>query len=97
MGKGKSEQSIVKVSLGNAKSPRHRRGLEGAVYAMLRERRRVPYTVMDTHRYIITFAHQQLLVDAYCISESRMREIRLSGLGGGLLKYCSRSMEGGLP
>jgi len=63
---------------------------------------------MDTHSYTITFGSRAQR-DECSVSESRMRdsqtsqprltwrEIRLSGLDGGLLKYYSRSMEGGLP
>jgi len=99
MGIWKSEQFIVEVSLGNAKSLDVNyiihSSLKGAVYTILKERRRVPYTAMDIYRYNTSFKHQT--TGAYCISESRMQEICVSGLDGGILSCYSCSKEGCLP
>jgi hypothetical protein len=52
---------------------------------------------MDKHSYKMTFSSTDENQCKGCVSKSRMREIRLSGSVGGLLKCYSVNMEGGLP
>ena len=97
----KSEQFIVEGSLGNAKSfeVNHmvQTNLEGAVCTTKKERRQVPYTVMEKHSYKMTFNSTDENQSKSCVSKSRMRENRLSGSVGGLLNFYTYSEEGGLP
>ena len=57
----------------------------------------MPFSMVDKHSYKMTLEHQQETVGTYCASESRMREIRLSGLGGGVLNPYANREEGCLP
>jgi hypothetical protein len=97
----KSEQYIVEGRLGNAKSfaVNHmvQTNLEGIVCTTIKERRHVPYTVMDKHSYKMTFRSTDENRCKGCVSKSRMRENRLSGSVGGLLNFYTYSEEGGLP
>ncbi len=54
-------------------------------------------STMDKHSYKMTFSSTDENQCKSCVSKSRMREIRLSGSVGGLLKYSPSYMEGGLP
>lgn len=97
----KSEQFIVEESLGNAKSfdviRTEHTNLEGAVCTTIKERRHVPYISDGEHSNKMTFSNTGANQSKCCVSESRMREIRLYGLGGGILSCYSVSKEGCLP
>ncbi len=60
-----------------------------------KERRHVPYIRDGEHSYIMTFGSQE--TGECAVSESRMRENRLSGLNGGILSCCLGNKEGCLP
>lgn len=59
----------------------------------------MPYTDVDKHSYIMTFGSPDGNRDECSVSKSRMREIRLYGLVGGLPKQDNLFLnaEGGLP
>lgn len=57
--------------------------LEGTVCTTTKERRQVPYSMMDKYSYIMTFGNQMETSGKSCASESRMQEICLSGSIGG--------------
>jgi hypothetical protein len=52
---------------------------------------------MDKHRNEMTFSNTDENQSKCCVSESRMPQLGLSGLDGGLLKFHFSGMEGGLP
>jgi len=57
----------------------------------------MPYVDMDKHSYIMTFGNTDENQCECSVSESRMREIRLSGLVGGVLNCYPGIKEGCLP
>lgn len=69
--------------------------LKGLSTETTKERKRVPYSKMDKHSYIMTFGSQE--TGECSVSESRMRETRLSGLVGGILSCYLGCKEGCLP
>ena len=98
---GKSKQFIVKVGLGNANSLTHEpygcTSLKGAVYLPVRERNHRSMLRNGLHNNS-SLTHQTLY-GARLVSKSRMREIRLSGLVGGLpmQDILFMNAKGGLP
>jgi len=87
--------------LGNAKSLdvslKEHTSLEGTVCIEAKERKQVPYSKMGKHSYIMTFGSSDENQSECNVSESRMRENRLSGLNGGILSCYSGNKEGCLP
>jgi len=71
--------------------------LEGTVYRITKERRHVLYISDRGHSYKMTFGSQVAIPGKSSVSESRMREIRLSGLNGGVLNPHVSREEGCLP
>ena len=59
----------------------------------------MPYSKMGKHSYTMTFGSSDINRGKCSVSESRMREIRLYGLVGGLPKQdrLFLNAEGGLP
>jgi hypothetical protein len=95
----KSEQSIVKVSNGNALSldANHveHTSLEGAVYITKGRRTMCHMFTMDNTTTQFNLNSQ--VTGESDVSESRVREIRLHGLGGGVLNLYENREEGCLP